>query len=40
MIYQTIRVEEIGEVPIVGEVNSFTRKVHFYREDKGESFRP
>ena len=33
-LFQTIKVEGIGEVPIIGEVDSFTRKVHYYQENK------
>lgn len=33
MTYQTIKVDDIGEVPIIGEVNSFTGKVSFYTKD-------
>ena len=34
MNYQTIKIEGIGEVPIIGEVDSFTRGVRYYKEDE------
>ena len=52
MIFKTIKVEGIGEVPIIGEVNSSTRRVIYYTEnqpkqaqkpnlsDKNEDFKP
>ena len=41
MNFQTIKVEGIGEVPIIGEVNSLTRRVRYYQEDKDLSvFQP
>ncbi len=32
MNYKTIKVKGIGEVPIIGYIDSSTEKVHFYRE--------